>query len=117
MKQAERVENGRRDEISDNNSKDDREHYRSEPASFPSFDAAADAEAQEEDVQARVAAYGRLAAKKVPVPSLPKPRAQKVREGFGRCSSCVCGCVSVCVDFVLKAGCFKFGGPQLVRSW
>ncbi|CAN0110015.1 unnamed protein product [Scytosiphon promiscuus] len=36
--------------------------------------------AQEEEVQARVAAYGRLAGKKVQVPSLPKPRAQKAKK-------------------------------------
>lgn len=92
--QAEVVGNGRgnNDGIDDDeDDDDDNDLQRDYRANFTSYgapggvDAAGNAEAEDmdDDVQARVSAYGRLSGSgktnKVTVPSLPKPRAQKVR--------------------------------------
>lgn len=92
IRQADVAGNGRgnADKADDDENVDDRDDddYSAGHGYAHGGDAAANAEAEDAgDVQARVAAYGRLSGKtnRVQPPSLPKPRAQKVR------------CVSECV--------------------
>lgn len=93
--QAEPVGNGRGNTENDNDDDDDGVEMEDDSGDYHANSgggggygarggdtALASAEAVDaDDVQARVAAYGRLSGKtnKVQVPSLPKPRAQKVR--------------------------------------
>eukprot|EP00903_Cladosiphon_okamuranus_P005847 g5787.t1 len=87
LPKAELVGIGRGNPENDNDVADDvdgemEDDYHPEATGYGAHGGDAAANAEAEDVQARVAAYGRLSGKtnKVQVPSVPKPRAQKAKK-------------------------------------
>lgn len=86
-----RVKTGNDNDVANDADVDMEDDYHADSTGHGAYGGDAATNAEAEDVQARVAAYGRLSGKmnKVQVPSLPKAKAQKVR------------CVSACMPLLL----------------